>query len=427
VAEVVEGRVTGRAVGAVWIRAGAGRAADSVRLTVERPVRFLNVSPTSAALGVGASIRIFTQLSDSTSFHVDHSLSWSSSDPSVVTVTDSGTVVGVGTGAATVRARAGAVTQEIPITVEKPYALTVLYAGADRLRPQRVNSAGEAVWTVSRGLASEAFVWRDGGDRSLGAGRAWDINDRGEIAGCLGADAVIWRNGLPAVLYRKPFYSSCATAINERGDVAGYATDPRFSFTYTSFILRGDSVEELAGGFQMEPREISESGWVVGTTFDRTRRPALWRDGALTRLPAPLSEWGQAEDISGDGTIVGVFRGAAIWSGDPLAQTTLPGTFDHCEPEELSRGEQSFPGPPGAYGANERGEIVGISYGWTCFRGVLWREGLPLTLQYLHTDRDWVIQAAYDINDRGQILAGAVHRVTKAIGVVLLTPSAPRP
>ena len=99
---------------------------DSATLTVEPVISSITVRPSSATINEG-SIRRF-RATAYTSYNVtisNVSFSWSSSNPSVATVSSSGLARGVSVGTATIRARAGGRTGSGTLRVTEPPPLVV--------------------------------------------------------------------------------------------------------------------------------------------------------------------------------------------------------------------------------------------------------------------------------------------------------------
>jgi probable HAF family extracellular repeat protein len=94
-----------------------------------------------------------------------------------------------------------------------------------QIDPFAINDRGQIVGAVSAATVT-AFFWDAGTFTTLtspagvfAAARA--INDRGEIAGEISPDAVVWEHGQPVILPRLGEGFAAGVAINNRGEVAG--------------------------------------------------------------------------------------------------------------------------------------------------------------------------------------------------------------
>jgi len=145
------------------------------------------------------------------------------------------------------------------------------------------------------------------------SGAATAINDNGQIVGISGIcdqavgrhtakHAVLWENGTVTDIYPDapaPWWNT-PTAINERGDIVGFAGDPAFvdgdilhAFKWT----REDGVRPLKPLKGRTPKHvdseaygINERGQVVGTSCDANFvdcRAVIWEQGAY---PTDLNE-----------------------------------------------------------------------------------------------------------------------------------------
>ena len=248
--------------------------------------------------------------------------------------------------------------------------LTDLGPMSDQVRLVDVGDGGHVVVTA-RPLDAEGpstRVWADGEVSSaplLADGRTFvgaDVNGRGVVAGRAGpvgsADAAVWRVGqAPALLGRLPGGgSTVATAVNDRGDVAG-----------------------------------------VSLAADGTARAVRWRNGRITDLGtlggASSSTTGTAivggrtlnerGDVVGDSTTASGEAHAFLWRNGRMTDLgTLGGTFSS------------------ATGVNDRGQVIGRSQLATGEgRAFLWQDGHMVDLGAL-VDPTFF---ATDINDRGEV------------------------
>lgn len=99
------GLVTGVGVGSATVTAAVDEKRGPASVTIREPVVWVGVSPADTVLAPGESSRLTATLKDAAGNALTGRLvTWSSSDPSVGTVSASGLVTAVGIGSATVTA-----------------------------------------------------------------------------------------------------------------------------------------------------------------------------------------------------------------------------------------------------------------------------------------------------------------------------------
>ena len=130
------GLVTAAGPGQADITATAGDAAGRARLTVARGSDSVAVSPPSATLAVGDTLRLGARKIDPSGRVVPGAtFAWSSSHPSVASVDDAGLVRGIAAGTARITAASGDASAASEITVVDPdddrAALVALYHATD--------------------------------------------------------------------------------------------------------------------------------------------------------------------------------------------------------------------------------------------------------------------------------------------------------
>ncbi|MBA4155855.1 MAG: Ig-like domain-containing protein [Gemmatimonadetes bacterium] len=112
------GNVISKAIGVALIMATSGSAADTATLHVHQEVAAVSVSPSTATLAVGDSVRLTATATDANGVVVEGvSFTWIASDSAVAAVSGGGVVRGVGVGAATITAAAGSVSATAAIQV----------------------------------------------------------------------------------------------------------------------------------------------------------------------------------------------------------------------------------------------------------------------------------------------------------------------
>ncbi len=233
---------------------------------------------------------------------------------------------------------------------------------------------------------SQGFRWQNGAFEIVGNiasgyshSQALGINAAGEMValernvfGCL---PMIWlpkpAYGFPAGLSALPpaagFFEAAAVGINDQGQVVGYSTNAC------------DTTSSHATLWLPEPAYGLPAG-----THDLT--PDI-----------PVTGGFEAQKINNNGVVIGDFYGefpviigAWRWSN---------GSLDILEPL-VPDTNFVFPG-----GLNDHGAIVGSSGS----RAVLWKEDEVYALDDLiPADSGWVLQAASDINNQGQIVGEGI-------------------
>jgi probable HAF family extracellular repeat protein len=295
---------------------------------------------------------------------------------------------------------------------------------------------------------------------TLGGPNNWDnpfggeINDRGEAVGYSETDvldpngedvcgfgthltcsAFLWRNGHMSALPTVGGNNGQASAINNRGEVVGFAetanTDPTCPPTPTTLPVLwekgqaqplptvGSDPDGVAFG-------INDLGQAVGYSGDcfTAKHAVMWQNGTAFPLPdlgVARSNFGFA--INNLGQIVGQVRKAdgsarvaALWQPD--GTLTVLGTL----PGEIASQ---------ATGINSKGQVVGSTFdsgpngpNWT--GGFIWQNLVMTDLNTLiPADSNLFIINASNINERGQISGMAfVHAGPHAgdIHSILLTP-----
>lgn len=262
-------------------------------------------------------------------------------------------------------------------------------------------------------IAAHAFAWKDGAMRDLGTGGPSDgsscalaVNSRGEIAGRSSTrEVVLWKDGGVTRLG----IQGDVGAINESGVVVGAAaaangTTRAFVYANGTVIPLGDASAPSAA------LSINDRGDIVG----RSNGTAfLYANGAMRDLGTLGGNNGGARDINDHGVIVGMASNA---TGQPAsfiyrdAMTTLPG-----------------PGTgSSAIAINDRGQVVGSSEG---VHGWLVDNGTYTELSRLApvVAKGWRNLEPTGINDHGWIVGTAVDREGNLRAFVLVPGKGPAP
>jgi probable HAF family extracellular repeat protein len=245
-------------------------------------------------------------------------------------------------------------------------ALVDLNGFFDQSVAAAVNDRGVAVGNATIDGQTHAVLWKPNGRArllGLGAGSAaTDIADGGTIVGYRpGASGVIEafvRDGATgAVTDLPPAFPGAghyATAVNERGDVVGYATPERWAPVLWEAPYHEPVVlSERAG--QTIPSDINERGDVTGTWFSiRIFSTALvWRAGTHeeVELPVPAGITASAASAINDaGQVVGYTN---VY---PSTYRAVRWTLDGGLPTDLG---DLGGGSSAAEGLNEAGTAVG--------------------------------------------------------------------
>ncbi len=334
---------------------------------------------------------------------------------------------------------------------------------------------------------AHGFRWQDGVSTDLGSlpgvnnGATGEINARGWIVGASQngvldpitglpeSRAVLWKDGHIINLGTLGGNESLAIAINDRGQVAGIASDSipdNFCFfgwgtQCQNFLWENGVMTNLGtlGGPESPPFgniSINESGQVAGSSFTNsipnpvtglpTADPYLWQSGKMTDLgtlggtlgfPFKLNDRGQVvgtSNLAGDLTAhpflwdhrrgildlgtLGGDNGQAGWvnnGGDVVGAADLPGSqvhdaflWRHGVMTDLGNlGKTSF-----AYAINEQDQVVGASRmaDGTTIHAFLWEGRGPMTdlNDLIPSNSPLELAFAENINDRGEIVgAGA--------------------
>ena len=241
---------------------------------------------------------------------------------------------------------------------------------------------GEDICGFGTFLTCVPFLWRDGHMSALPTvggnnGQASAINNRGQIAGY--AETAVTDSGCPPfpttlpVLWEKgqaqplPTVGSdpdgVAFGINDLGQAVGYSGD---CFTAkhavmwqnnTAFPLQDLGVERSNFGFA-----INNLGQIVGqvrTADGSTRVASLWQpDGTLTVLGIlPGQQASQATGINSKGQVVGsTFDSGFNWSGGFIWQNGVMTDLNTLIPEDSNLMIIN------ASNINERGQISGMAF-----------------------------------------------------------------
>jgi len=218
-----------------------------------------------------------------------------------------------------------------------------------------INGAGQIVGVNAWGAAA---AWNGATQTPLepGNSNAWGINDAGQSVGMSRqGQAVVWNGATRTVLSPTPGGGK-AYAINNGGEIAGCDCSPDQYFSQA--VVWNAGVETVLGGTWSSSNGsaalgLNEAGQVVGYgTTHATMVPVLWNGTTPTILPTLGTRPSRAKAINDAGLIVGISAGhAALWSGDAVTDlNTFLGATDRAEGWYLQS----------ANDINDFGVIVGI-------------------------------------------------------------------
>ena len=300
-------------------------------------------------------------------------------------INDSGDVVGNGWNAEG---------QEIPLlwTQKMGYAASA-FLGNVAGRAHDINNRGDVLGVLFDPSETHGFLWnRTQGFVDLGRGfYPTKINDAGVIAGMCGDPnpqaPCLWTNGTTTSL-DTPF-PGVALTMNDRGDVAGYVTDPNDPSGERELPVvwpSGGAMKMLPtrqGAYNGVPYAMNNQGLIVGFSYVPFDRPHLevlvWNsDGAIE--PGPDNIDGVGVAVNNAGLIVGNSPG--MDNRTSRGFTWVPG------------GEVSFlPGGDATQPTdiNARGDIAGMVYVGNRFYAAVWRDRPPLRITTPNTPSRWGI------------------------------------
>lgn len=154
------GNVTGVTTGLTTIRATSEGIVGSAVVTVRLPIASITLSPSALALSIGASATVTaTPRSATNVVLIGRSISWSSSDAAIATVSQAGVVTAVGVGIATITAESEGVTGSVSITVTDVASVTVSPAISTLARGMTRQYAVTVRNAASTVLTGRAVTW----------------------------------------------------------------------------------------------------------------------------------------------------------------------------------------------------------------------------------------------------------------------------
>jgi len=259
-----------------------------------------------------------------------------------------------------------------------------------------------AVLLVGAAGATPGYATVDLGTLGGTGSYASAINDRGQIVGSSSTASgvfrpFLWQDGVMIDLGTFGGDWSFAAGINERGQVVG--TSQTSSGEYHAFLWEKGELTDLGtlgGGFS-SATEINERGQVVGCStgpWGQYNHAFLWESGVMTDLGTPATDYSCAAGINDRGQVAGTSISntfsAVVWHDGVSADLGSLGTGT---------------GETWANAINNRGQVVGYSAIETGeFHWFLWEDGEMTDLTPDSTSFSPSGPAAYDINERGQVV-----------------------
>src|ERR1700691_422131 len=228
----------------------------------------------------------------------------------------------------------------------------------------------------------------------------------------------LWQNGLMSALPTLGGNNGQASAINNRGQVAGYAENGTADSTCPpgteNFMIDlpvvwtkgkaqalptiGSDPDGVAYGINNQGQAVGYSGTCTAANY-----AVVWENGAATSLPDLGDPGAIAYAINSHGQIVGQ---AVNSDGTPLAALWQNNTATSLGP--------LLPGDVASFATsiNDQGQVVGSSFNsqnsWS--HGLLWQNGVTIDLNTLFpASAHLFVISASNINDSGQIAGMAVE------------------
>lgn len=258
-----------------------------------------------------------------------------------------------------------------------------------------------------------AFLWSNGTLTNLGTlggdhSEAYDINNSGQMVGrttmASGEDDMrgfLWQNDIMTDLGTLSGNWTEAHGINELGQITGYSV---LSGSVSGFFWENSSMTDI-GSLSDSSRgyAINDAGQIVGDCFGSNydTTACLWEKDTITSLGTLGGKYSYAYDINNEGHVVGssLLGEVPDYSHAFLWENEVDGMID------LGLGE--------AEALNDVRQVVG-SFG-------LWEDGTTTALLDLLADSSgWYDLYAKDINNSGQIVGSGM--IDDEIHAFLMTP-----
>jgi probable HAF family extracellular repeat protein len=310
--------------------------------------------------------------------------------------------------------------------------------------PSQLDNQGQVVGgsTVQSG-AWHAFRWADGQMEDLGVpgdylvSGATAFNSNGKIVGYANGQyqsqyAYLWENDVWTYLGTLPGEGldySVATDINDASQISGYSFTLGPGSSMRGWIWENGEMTDLGtlGGEKSYANAINEQGQIIG--YAQVYNPDayethafIWEDGEMTDLGVLPGEVNSAAyDINENGQIVG--SSSHQMDTYPFLTISRPCLWDDNQVIDLGLVDGYVRGF--ATAISNDGTIVGwmaTSLSGGTRHAFVWRDGTWINLNSLiPPESEWELQGASDINDDGQII-GSGEAPSGSIQGYLLTP-----
>ncbi|MES2305654.1 MAG: Ig-like domain-containing protein [Gemmatimonadota bacterium] len=263
----VTGDLTPLTAGVITVTAVSGTATASHTLTVlPAPPASVQISGGARTIRLGETTTLTASVIATTGTTIaDAQVVWSSSDPTVVTVTSSGEVTGVGVGQASINASFGALSRSVPMlvsgTITPTHRIAYIreYVGGER-RLEVIAESGELILSVRPSIdfrvatfASQPTVTLSPDGKTI----AYD---------CLGGVCLLQLATGSATLllyggYSEPTWSADGSTLVLRGDYS----------SVVQYNLVTDEITTLRAPFYVERPRLSPDGQMVIYECDFSR------------------------------------------------------------------------------------------------------------------------------------------------------------
>lgn len=321
-------------------------------------------------------------------------------------------------------------------------AMLLAYTGAAAAAPQyifsllggagssatAINNAGQITGSdLLGGSDAHAVVWSGTSTTDLGSaghsslGSA--INGLGQVAGSQDSLATKWNGGQATTLPTLGINNTQAYGINNAGTVVGYA-DAGSNQVQRATIWNGNHATALAslgdGSQSSAAYAINTAGTVAGFSSlnNGDQHAVTWSGGAITDLGTLGGTQSAANAINDAGVVAGfastagdATSHAVLWKGGAITDLGTAGMDGAL-----------------ALGLNNVGQTVGYAYVGES-HAILWNGATAIDLNsYLSAglvNQGWVLEEAYGINDKGQIIGDAFNNITDVNQAFVLTSAVP--
>jgi probable HAF family extracellular repeat protein len=309
------GWTLGTRAGSWEATAASGGKTATVRATAEPGAAVaVALAADSAALRQGDSVRIALQARDAYGNAVGRGVAWSSSDPQVATVSDSGVVRGVGGGEVLVVAAAGGVADTARVRVQGAVAVSIIAPASDTVLStplDRVQLFVSGTVTAQGGVSRVTYSLDGGAEQAAATAPRSD--------GSTGFSTPIQPVAPGIHVYTVRAEDARGNRAVARRTVVVESPARSYSLAYLGTPGGGDS----------EGLDLNARGDVVGAsrTASGETRAFLWRGGAPVDLGAGLDGASRATAVADDGTVVGTYEAGCTrsWVWRAGTRTTLEG------------------------------------------------------------------------------------------------------